>query len=124
MIAEVTTWADLLEQLKQLPPEKLAEPIQGVKHHPSDDHVFALCPAVVLGTVDELELRYARSSVDNCRHGDELVLFFDHNPYGKKGNAAYSMDEDGKLTPIFGDKHSALSDWTGPAQKLADMKEC
>lgn len=88
-----------------------------------------------MGTVDELDLRYARSSKDNRRHGNEIVLFCDGSPFGQDGASGYVMkdanetDEDTKakdfrerLEPVYPEDHDDSRDWTGPAQKLADQQ--
>ncbi len=79
----ITTWGDLLCALQKLSPEQLAQPAQIVKEHPCADKVISAKPVVAIGTVDTLDLRYVRSCKDNRRHGDEIVLLVDGNPYGK-----------------------------------------
>jgi hypothetical protein len=119
MISEVTTWGDVLEQLKNAPPEVLAKPAQVICHQPNCDEVFECRPAVSLGTVDELGFDYVRSSVDNRRNGDELVLYVDYNPFAEDGASGYTMTDDEDI-PFYPPGHDASSDWTGPAQKLHD----
>jgi hypothetical protein len=118
-LTEVTTWGDLLVALKQLTTKHLEQPIQIQIHHPDDSHVFELQRSVCLGTVDEHELRYVRSVVDNRRHGDELILSTDYNGHAEDGVVAYDGFGD-EAKAIYPDGHDESADWTGPAQKIAD----
>ncbi len=123
---DITTWGDLLCALHKLSAEQLAQPAQIVKEHPCADKVISAKPVVAIGTVDTLDLRYVRSCKDNRRHGDEIVLLVDGNPYGKDGAVAHrwiGRDEtSGKLdsSPIYPKDYTPDQNWTGPAQKLAD----
>jgi len=126
----VTTYRGLLEALQQASEEQLDLPIQCVKSHPVDEHVYALQQVICIGTVDALGLRYARSVTDNRRNRDELVLFSDGNPHGEDGAVAYEVDEtfEGKEPfkhhkPIYPPDHDPSMDWTGPAQELADSQQ-
>lgn len=125
---EIETWGDLLKVLQNASEEQLKQPVQSVKGHPVDEYVYPLLPVICIGTVDALELRYARSSRDNQKHGEELVLFCDGNPFGKDGAVAYEMDFEndflnGNDKAIYSKDHSDAKDWTGPAQKLADASK-
>jgi len=130
---EIETWGDLLSILQQASPEQLAQPVQTCEGHPCDDHVHELQQGIIFGTINELEIRYARSVKDNRRNGDELVIYTDGNPFGEEGAAAYEVsfdenpEEEGELfrkqKPIFPKDHDESCDWTGPAQKLADEEE-
>jgi hypothetical protein len=123
MIQVTTTLADLLRALQGLTAEQLAQPAQVVRSHPVAEHVFAARPVICLGTVDGLGLRYVRSSRDNRRHGDEVVLFIDGNPFARDGAIAYQVtaeDPFGEGRPIYPPDHAADRDWSGPAQKLVD----
>lgn len=130
----IRTYRDLLEALQSASDEQLDMPVQCADSHPVDEWVYALKKAICLGTVDELNLRYARSVVDNRRNGEELVLFCDGNPFGADGAIAYTMkdrpdaSEENVMTslrermePIYPDDHDGSRDWTGPAQKIADQ---
>ena len=80
---------------------------------------------ICFATIDELEIEYARSTVDNRRHGEELVIFTDGNPFAEDGAIAYEWDftadqEHMKDKPIYPKGHDDSADWTGPAQKLID----
>lgn len=129
------TWRELMDALKNATDEQLDMPIQCTDSHPVDEYVYTLKRAICLGTVDELDLRYARSVRDNRRHGNELVLFCDGNPFGEDGASSYTMkestksDDDAKalnfrdrLEPNYPEDHDDSRDWTGPAQKLADQQ--
>jgi len=130
----IRTYRDLLEALQAASEEQLSMPVQCVDSHPVDEYVHALKKAICLGTVDALDLRYTRSVVDNRRHGDELVLFCDGNPFGEDGASAYTMKEQSgesgedaltnfrdRMEPIYPDDHDESRDWTGPAQIIADQ---
>lgn len=126
----ITTYRELLAALQEASDEQLDLPIQCVNSHPVDEYVYELQQVICLGTVDALGLRYARSVTDNRRHGDELVLFSDGNPYGEDGAIAYEVDQayEGREPfkhhkPVYSANHDASMDWTGPAQELADGEE-
>ena len=122
----VRTYRDLLEKLQACSKEQLDQPIQVVKGHPVDEYVYELQAAVCFATVDDLDLRYARSVTDNRRHGEELVIYTDGNPHGECGAIAYEMKGDLdslKDNPIYPKGHDESADWTGPAQALVDAKE-
>ncbi len=113
-------------------------PIQCTDSHPVGEHVYTLKRVICMGTVDELDLRYARGVSDNRRHGNEIVLFCDGNPFGEDGACAYTMKDSEKsnleddnvkrgdfferLEPVYPEGHDESRDWTGPAQKLADQQ--
>ncbi len=126
-VHETETWGDLLQALQKLTPEQLAQPAQAVRHGSSDDHVHEGLPTICLGTVDALQLRYFRSMLDNRRHGEQVVLFLDGNPYGEDGVAAYKMEEDeaGNVIekPLYRPDHDDGADWRGPAQAIYDAQE-
>lgn len=124
MFKEVETWADMLKALQQMTPEQLQQPIQSVQGHPMDDYVYELQQGICLGTVDEIGLKYTRSVKDNRRHGDEVILYTDGNPFGEDGAVAYELLPDGGDKPIYPKDHDESKDWTGPAQKLADQNVC
>lgn len=98
----VETWADLLTFLDRCHPAQLSQKIQIITSNPDGDAIQPLLPAVAIGTVDGLEIEHARSSIDNQRHGDELVLLVDHNPFAEDGTYAYEAAGDGTLQPIKG----------------------
>ena len=131
----VRTYRDLLQALKKASDEQLDMPIQCTDSHPVDEYVYALKSGICLGTVDELDLRYARSVKDNRRNGDELVLFCDGNPFGEDGATGYVMKDASespepidaiefrdRFEPVYPDDHDESRDWTGPAQKLVDRR--
>jgi len=127
---EIETLGDLLQALKKASPEQLAQPVQTCEGHPCDDHVYELQQGLIISTVDELNLRYARSSKDNRRNGDELVIYTDGNPFSENGASAYevTLEKENeelfrKERAIFPKGHDDSCDWTGPAQKLADEQE-
>lgn len=117
---EIETWRDLRDKLNQLTEEQLNQRVQVVKSHPVEDFVIPLEPAIALATIDELELIYTRSSIDNRHHGDAVVLFTDSNPHAINGATAYEWHADGRETPLYHKDHDDSCDWTGPAQKLLD----
>lgn len=124
----IETWNDLLEALKAASPEQLQQPVQVCQHHPVDEYVFPLSPGICLGTVDELNLRYARSTTDNRRHGEHLVIYADYNPFAEDGATSHEIEisaEEGKLfnkvKSIYPKGYDDSQNWTGPAQKLADQ---
>lgn len=118
----IDTYADLLKALQKLTPEQLAQPAQVIKSHPVEEKVLAGHPVICLDTVDSLGFRYIRSCKDNRRHGEEVVIFVDGNPYGVDGAIAYEgnflLDEE--CTPIYPANYSPDQNWTGPAQKIVD----
>lgn len=123
MIQEIKTYADLLAALQQLTPEQLHQPVQTIKMHPSHEHVYECCPVCVISTIGDLEIEYARSSVDNRFNPDEIVLFTDGNMFGIDGVFSYIWNNDGTDTPTYvGGKYDPTTDWTGPAQKLLDAQ--
>ena len=121
---EIRTYRQLLAMLQEVPDEKLDQPVQVAGPHIiSDEMVVTLRPAIAVGTVEEMEFRYARSSEDNRFHPEELVILIDGNPFGKGGAVAYEQVQGSmKLgeKPIYPTNHSPEADWTGPAQKLLD----
>jgi hypothetical protein len=127
------TYRDLLRVLHNATDAQLDMQIQCTDSHPVDEHVYQLKRVICLGTVDELDLRYARSATDNRRHGNEIVLFCDGSPFAEDGASAYKMkdtdesieiatprDFRDRLEPVYPEDHDDSRDWTGPAQKLAD----
>ena len=126
----ITTYRELLEALQQANEEQLDLPIQCVNSHPVDEYVYTLQQVICIGTVDALDLRYARSVRDNRRNGEELVLFSDGNPHAEDGAVSYVVDDtfEGEEplkhhSPIYPPNHDASMDWTGPAQELADSQQ-
>ena len=128
------TYRDLLEALQNASEEQLGMRIQCTDSHPVDEYVYKLKQAICIGTVDDLDLRYARSVNDNRRNGNEIVLFCDGNPFGEDGRTASTLKDtetarDSKnaenffdrLEPVYPEDHDESRDWTGPAQKLADQ---
>lgn len=127
---EISTYRELRDFLNNLPDDckQLDQPVQFVKSHPMpDEHVFELIPAIVIGTVDDLGLKYVRSSVDNRRHGDELVLFCDANGHSITGSTgtqykdAFDLLDETKGIKLYPVGHDDSADWSGPAQKLVDQ---
>lgn len=139
MFQEIKTLGDLLTALQACDENQLKQPLQVCKGHPVDEHVHALQKGIVFGTLDALEIRYARSVVDNRRHGDDLVIYTDGNPFGKEGAKAYMLVDPNddpnenisskelfermKQRPIHPENHDDSADWTGPAQKIEDVKQ-
>lgn len=127
---EVNTWKDLLEVLKKCSPEQLNQKIQVCTSHPVEEQVLELQPAYCIGTVKALELLYCRSSVDNKKNEEEVVLCVDYNPFAVDGAIAYEWgtfnDETSefihKNKPIYPKNYSDEQNWTGPAQKIIDSK--
>lgn len=128
---DIETYEDLLNALQKASKEQLKQRVQTVKSHSVDEHVYELQQGIAFATVDELQLRYARSSVDNRRHGEELVIFTDGNSHGEGGAIAYDLNSEDiewgeKISemgkPIYPENHDESADWTGPAQKLADKQ--
>lgn len=124
-MTEIRTWQDVLEALKKATPEQLAQPVKICESFPMDEHVHELQQGICLATVDELDLRYARSVLDNRRHGDHLVIFTDGNPFGEDGAIAYQYEAGEHLNknPIYPKGYDDSQNWTGPAQKLADKQK-
>ena len=71
---------------------------------------------------------------NNRRNGDEIVLFCDRNPFGVDGKTGSILkktesttghgkptDFFDRLEPVYPKDHDDSKDWTGPAQKLADL---
>ena len=86
------------------------------------------------GTVDDLDLRYARSVNDNRRNGNEIVLYCDGNPFGEDGRTGSTLSDTettsdtkiatgffDRLEPVYPEDHDDSRDWTGSAQRLADQ---
>lgn len=146
---KLKTYQDLLDFLKEASPQQLEQKVQVVKSHPVYEYVHPLEPAICVGTIDELGILYARSSVDNQRHGDELVLFTDGNGFGEDGATSYELPSLSKWEKLkqrvywricfwlnarpcngffekgkshYPKNHSERADWTGPAQKIADLE--
>ncbi len=128
------TYRDLLEALKSASDQQLDMRIQCTDSHPVDEYVHKLKQVVCMGTVDDLDLRYVRSVVDNRRNGNEIVLFCDGNPFGEDGRTANILKDTAiasdsksendffeRLDPVYPEDHDDSRDWTGPAQKLADQ---
>ena len=125
--SEIATWADLLKVLQSLTPQQLDTPAQVVRSHPVYEHVHEAEPIVCMGTVDELGLLYVRSSLDNRRHGNEVVLFTDGNPFAEDGAIAYECELDmegeeffSKKRAVYPDRYTPDQNWTGPAQAIVD----
>ena len=87
------TYRDLLEALQNASEEQLDMRIQCTDSHPVDEYVHKLKQVICVGTVDELDLRYARSVNDNRRNGNEIVLFCDGNPFGEDGRTASTLKD-------------------------------
>jgi len=144
---QIRTYKDLLVILQQASEEQLNQDVQIVKSHCVYNHVYSLEAVICFGTVDGLELKYARSSVDNQRHGEELILFTDGNGFAEDGATSHTMIFPTKWERLkrrihlelcnfigarsksdiffkgeanYPKNHSERSDWTGPAQKIAD----
>jgi hypothetical protein len=128
------TYRDLLEALQNASDKQLDMRIQCTDSHPVDEYVHKLKQVICIGTVDDLDLRYARSVNDNRRNGNEVVLFCNGNPFGEDGRTASTLKDtetasdskSGKdffdrLEPVYPEDHDDSRDWTGPAQKLADQ---
>lgn len=113
----IRTWADLLSALQKLTPEQLAQPAQTVLVEPSDDMVSECHPCIAIGTVDEFEIEAIRSTRDNKRHGEEVVILLDYNPFGEDGCVAFKLERGGVKVPIYGTDGP-----TDPAQQRAKVK--
>lgn len=111
---EITTYADLLAKLQKLSDKQLAQPVQVVQVPPTIDPA-EICPGIAFGTVGQLGISPARSSVDNRYHAGENVILFDYNPFGEDGAVAYES-KPGKI-----DFDVALYPESGPT-KLADQR--
>ena len=129
-ISEVNTWADLAKAISKLSKAEQSQPVQVVKVHVHNDAVNALLPGICLGSVGALEIRFARSVIDNKKHEEHIVLQVDGNPFGEVGSCAYEMVTKivkGKKKyfwhPCFPENHTDECDWSGPAQKIVKAKE-
>ncbi len=132
MYAVIETWKDLLEVLKTVSSEQLQQPVQICQHHPIDEYVHPLMQGICFGTVDEMDLKYARSVTDNRRHGEHLIIYADCNPFAEDGAIAYEIELNGevekgqlfnKRKSIYPKKFTDDQNWTGPAQKIEDAKD-
>lgn len=123
----IKTWRDVRNALAKLTPAQLRQPVQIARLHPMDQFVHVLLPGFVLGTVDDLGIRYARSVVDNRRHGEHVILYVDYPPFGEDGNigTVVTLGRRGLRTKrtLYPKMHSDAANWTGPAQKLTDKKK-
>ena len=88
---EVMTYQDLLDALKTLSPEQLAQPIHVAEPGPNGDIPVELKTGIAIGTVGHLGFSGSRSTVDNKYHADEVVLLIDANPYAPDGAIAYPI---------------------------------
>ena len=75
------------------------------------EYVYALQQGIVIGTVDDVGLLYTRSVTDNRRHGQQLVIYTDGNPFGEDGAVAYKYDSNAEANPfrhkpIYPDDHT------------------
>ena len=88
-------YKELLKYLKTLNKKQLEQEVQVFRplNHPG---VTELKPVVCIDTIENLELDKARSSVDNKFHGEEIVIMYDHNPFGEDGATLYQMEIDKK----------------------------
>lgn len=120
-VQEIATWGDLWTALGKLSAEQLEMPAQVIRENPCATKVLSGKPAVCIGTVDALDLRYVRSCRDNRRHGEEIVLLVDGNPFAKDGAIGYKgMD---LQQPIYPGAYTKDQDWTGPAKELVDAEK-
>lgn len=124
----IETYEDLLRILERMTPDQLSQPIQVVNFVPSDDMVNVCQPAVCIGSIGALGLRFVRSSVDNRKNVEEIVISIDHNPFSESGVVAYEWrpredSEEFDEIPLYQTSHDAGSDWTGPAQALIRAAE-
>lgn len=129
-VHEITTWSDLAKAISKLSKAEKSQPVQVVKTHASDAAVNELLPGVCLGSVGSLEIRFVRSSTDNRKHEEHVVLLVDGNPFGEEGASSYEMitkKVKGKkkilFHPNFPKNHTDECDWSGPAQKIIKEKE-
>jgi len=84
----------LLAALQNATDEQLDMPIQCTDSHPVDENVYTLKRVICMGTVDQLDLRYAPRVSDNRRrHGNEIVLFCLGNPFSEDGASSYVMKD-------------------------------
>jgi len=97
----VRTWGDVLAALQRLTPEQLKQPAQAVLCEPSDSVVSECQSCIAIGTVDEFEIEAIRSVTDNKRHGEEVVILLDYNPFAEDGCVAYELVKGGKR-PLYG----------------------
>jgi hypothetical protein len=128
MFVKIQSWDDLAKVIATLTPEQRKKPIQATRSHPVDEFVHDLQPAFLFGTIDGIGIRYARSCEDNRRHGDDLIIMTDSNPFGLSGSIGSRGVEIGRRgieakDPIFPANHDASMDWRGPAQKLLAGQE-
>lgn len=123
---EIETYRDLLEVLNTFSEEQLNQNVQSLIESPVRQEVNKLEPVLAIATIDELGIKYVRSSVNNERNGNEIVLFRDYNGFGENGAVAYeypdgvNFRDDSKRKSIFTKDHNDKKDWTGPAQKIVD----
>ena len=113
------TWDDLAAKIAQMTPEQRQGRIQIVPPFCDDSVVLALQPGFCFGSIDELDLRYTRSSHDNKHHPEDFVLMVDGNGFTEDGVGLYVMGEGTDLLPVF--PNDPEKDWTGPAQQILDQ---
>lgn len=111
-------WKELGEKIAALTEEQQLQPVQVVNVSPSEDDVNELMPGVELDTVDGFGIYAARSIVDNKRHGKEVVLLIDHNPFGEDGVVAWEWKPGEEDKPIYGKEGK-----TDPALQRSTMDE-
>lgn len=109
-------YKDILRIVSAMNDEQLEQKAQVVISGVSDDHVYECLPVISLQTINDLEIQYARSSVDNRRHGNDFVLFTDIHPFELSGCDGYDITYG--CEERFPADHDESADWTGPAQAL------
>lgn len=99
------TWKELGQAIVDMTEEQRQQPVQVVELEPSDDIVNELKPAYGIQSIEELGIEACRSIVDNKRHGEDVVLLIDANPFAEDGAVAYEWplgDVQAPAVPIYG----------------------
>lgn len=113
------TWKQLLEQLKKLTPEQLAQNVQIFPPHCTPDPI-KLMPVYGVYTVAELchdgdeVLDETRSADDFKHHPEQVVLMSDHCPFSDDGDTYFTMNEDGTMT---GNVSGKTTDFLGRSKR-------
>jgi len=111
------TYKELLKYLKTLDKKQLEQEVQ--IFGPEYQKITALKPVIAIDTVENLELDYARSSVDNKFHANEIVMMYDYNPFGRDGATSYSFKKNAKN---FLDKKNRISHYAKGKTSIKDQK--
>lgn len=87
---ELETYDDLLNALQAMTPEQRKQKIQLAG--PDTGPLTTLHPGIAIGTVTDAGFYACRSIYDNKYHGEDVVILFDHNPFGEHGEVSYTID--------------------------------